>query len=211
MNCKHALIALLTLWLAPAVLAGEPAGPAGGQPCAALTNATILIIRHAEKPASGTELAPAGTQRAGAYAGYFQQLQLDGHSVKPEYLFCTADTKGSHRPRLTLEPLSRALKLPIDNRFANKNAPELGREIRSHWHGQNLLICWHHGEIPALLQALGATPESVLPGGQWPDDVFNWMIELHYDATGRLQAARCIHENLMPADTTVPARQEHQP
>jgi hypothetical protein len=208
MRCHHILIAFLALWLAPASFAAETAGR---QPCDALTNATILIIRHAEKPGTGVELAPAGTLRAQAYAGYFQHLQLDGRPFTPDHLFCTADSNGSHRPRLTLEPLSEALKLPLDHRFANKSMLDLAREIRSRSHGQNLLICWHHGEIPALLQALGAAPESVLPHGKWPDDVFGWMIELRYDSTGRLQEARCLHENLMPDDKTQPAGNEHQP
>jgi hypothetical protein len=195
---------LLWGWLAPVALAG-------GEPCEALTNATIVIIRHAEKPESGPELAPAGTRRAAAYAGYFQHLELEGHPFRPDHLFCTADTTGSHRPRLTLEPLSRALKLPLDNRFASKNVADLAREIRSRVHGQNLLICWHHGEIPALLESLGVKPDLVLPNAKWPDQVFGWMIELRYDAAGRLQEARCLPENLMPEDQDTPATHEHQP
>ena len=201
-------------WLVPCALLGLSLAPvawAGGEPCAALTNATIVIIRHAEKPERGPELAPAGTRRAGAYADFFQRLELDGHPFRPDHLFCTADSNGSHRPRLTLEPLSRALKLPIDHRFANQNVAELGRELRARAHGQNLLICWHHGKIPALLASLGAQPELVLPHAKWPDDVFGWMIELHYDATGRLLAARCLPENLMPEDQAVPANHEPQP
>ena len=198
------------LWLVPSVIAGT-ADKLGDQPCAALKNATILVIRHAEKPVVGMELTPAGTARAQAYVGYFAGFHGEGQPLKLDHLYCTADSKGSHRPRLTLEPLCQALKLPIDHRFANKSVPDLVREIRSQSHGQNLLICWHHGEIPALLQALGAAPESVLPHGKWPDDVFGWMIELRYDSTGRLQEQRCINENLMPDDKTLPAGHEHQP
>jgi hypothetical protein len=208
---RLALGALLAGWLGVGALAGEPAGLPGAGPCAALTNATIVIIRHAEKPDTGFDLAPAGTRRADAYVHFFQSLTLDGHPFKPDHLFCTADSKGSHRPRLTLEPLSRALQLPLDHRFANKDTAEFGRELRSQPHGQNLLICWHHGEIPTLLTALGADPARVLPQAQWPEAVFGWMIELHYDATGRLQTAQCLPQNLMPDDAPPPPHHEPQP
>jgi len=124
MRSKFVWVLGLGCWLAVAVTAAEPAaGPAGSvgsQPCAALTNATILIIRHAEKPADGPELSPPGTSRAAAYIAYFQHLQLDGRAVTPDHLFCTADSTGSQRPRLTLEPLSRALHLTIDSRFKTR-------------------------------------------------------------------------------------------
>ena len=199
---SHKLLwsALLVLWLMPAVFAGEAALPLGKQPCETLTNATILIIRHAEKPDHGPELAPAGSQRAQAYADYFQHFQVDGHPLKLNHLFCTADSAGSRRPRRTLEALSQALKLPLDGRFPNKNALALAQEIRTHFHGQNLLICWHHGEIPVLLAGLGADPQAVLPEGVWPDEVFDWLIELRFDAAGRLLAAQRLPEHLMPGD-----------
>jgi hypothetical protein len=206
MRVKLIWIVWLAGWLVSASFAAEPAVNLGEQPCAALTNATILIIRHAEKPRTGTDLAPDGNLRAAAYVGYFKNLQLDGRPVTPDHLFCTADSNGSHRPRLTLEPLGQALKLPLDNRYQNKDTAALGQELRARPHGRNLLICWHHGEIPVLLRSLGAAPEAVLPHGQWPDTVFGWMLELHYDAAGRLQTTRCIHENLMPDDQAAPAK-----
>jgi len=42
----------------------------------------------------------------------------------------------------------------------------------------------------------------VLPQSTWPDTVFGWMIELRYDAAGRLSMIKCIHEHLMPDDKT---------
>ena len=53
-----------------------------------------------------------------------------------------------------------------------------------------------------LLTALCAKPAKLLPDGKWHDEVFNWTIELHVDAQGRLRlsADKCIKENLMPGD-----------
>jgi hypothetical protein len=203
MRFKHVLSLSLNLLLAPVVFAG---GSAGGPPCDALKNTTILIIRHAEKPETGMLLTATGYERARDYVGYFNQFQIDGQPLHLDHLFCTADSKGSQRPRLTITPLSQALKLKPDNRYASKDAPKLAQDIRAQSYGQELLICWHHGEIPHLLQGLGADPGQVLPDGKWPDNVFGWLIELRYDATGRLQETRLIHENLMPDDHVPPAK-----
>src|SRR6266699_3494061 len=42
-----------------------------------LRNATVLIIRHAEKPETGKHLSPAGVSRAQAYVSYFKSLRID--------------------------------------------------------------------------------------------------------------------------------------
>lgn len=187
-------------WLLLALVPGLVAQPAAGERTAALSNATILIIRHAEKPASGLELAPAGVARAQAYPAYFKNLSLAGVPVKVDAVFATADSKGSHRPRLTIEPTAKALGLPVDSRFADKNFAALADELKAKPHGRTLLVCWHHGEIPSLAQALGADPAKLLPGGKWPNEVFGWMIVLRYDAAGHLTEEKCLNEHLMPDD-----------
>ena len=175
------LIFALGLLPAPGIWAQAEAKPVS------LSNATILIIRHAEKPKDGEGLAPAGEKRAQAYVNYFPGLRVDRQPLKLEHLFATADSKNSMRPRFTLEPLSRALKLPLDLRFEAEDFKGLAEEVRTKDHGKALLICWHHGTIPELLKELGANPAQFLPHGEWPDDVFNWVIELRYDAEGRLR------------------------
>lgn len=167
----------------------------------ALKDAVILVIRHAEKPDSGYGLSPVGEARAQAYAGYFQHFALEGHSLKLSYIFAAADSKGSHRPRLTVEPTGKALGLAIDSQIKARNFRELASEIQSRSHGTGILIVWHHEEIPALLQALGADPSQVIPDSNWPADVFGWLIELRYDANGRLFAIKRTNEKLMPDDT----------
>src|SRR5258708_1358262 len=74
-----------------------------------LKDTAILIIRHAEKPDSGSGLSPAGEKRAQAYVRYFKTFTIDSQPLRLDYLFATADSAASHRPRLTIEPLSQAL------------------------------------------------------------------------------------------------------
>lgn len=174
--------------------AAEPAGTTS-----ALKNAVILVIRHGEKPESGEVLSPAGEARAQAYANYFKNYSIDGQPHPPDHLFAAKDSSSSSRPRLTIEPTAKALGLPIDSRFDDNQFLELAQQLQSTPHGTNILICWHHGNIPQLLQALGADPGKLLPGGKWPDAVFNWVMQLRYDANGQMLDSTRITENFTPA------------
>jgi hypothetical protein len=174
-----------------------------------LQDAVILIVRHAEKPESGQGLSTEGVKRAEAYVDYFKSFQVDSRLLKLDCLFAAADSKSSHRPRLTLTPLSQALKLPLNTRFKEKDFQGLANEIQSTAHGKHMLICWHHGAIPDLLHALGADPVKLIPNGKWPGSIFGWLIELRYDHDGRLMSGECrrINEHLMP-DDSLPAALE---
>ena len=95
----------------------------------------------------------------------------------------------------------KALGLAIDSWFAAKDFQKLADEIKSKPHGKAILIAWHHGDIPQLLGALGSDPNQVIPKAKWPEDVFGWVIQLRYDAGGRLVEAKRINEHLMPDDS----------
>lgn len=188
---------LLALAIPAAIVAELP--PNGKS--STLKNAVILVIRHAEKPDDGCGLSADGEARARAYVNYFKNFTLDGQPLKLDYLFAAADSKESHRPRLTIEPTSKALGLAIDRRFKSKQFQELADEIQTRPHGKVILIAWHHGEIPALLRALGTDPNQVIPDAKWPEDVFGWLIQLRYDSNGRLLETKRINEKLMPDDS----------
>lgn len=195
MKFKLFFCGLLALAISTAIPSEPPA-----QNSTALTNAVILVIRHAEKPDEGYGLSAAGEARANAYVNYFKNFKIDGQPLKLDCLFAADDSKESHRPRLTIEPSGKALGLAIDTRFKDKDFQGLADEIRSKPHGKAILIAWHHGQIPALLRALGADPKQVIPNGKWPDDVFGWLIQLRYDSAGNLIETKRINEHLLPND-----------
>ncbi len=161
-------------------------------------DAVILVIRHAEKPDQGTGLSPAGRQRAVAYVSYFRKFTVDSKPIAFDALYATADSKASNRPRRTLEPLAVSLRLSIRDQFSNKDFDKLAAHIASKHHEKQILICWHHGEIPALLGALGADPAKILPNGKWPSEEFGWVVQLRYDHEGKLlpDGATLIPENI---------------
>jgi len=193
---------LLMLAISTTVLAApsniEKSGPADSP---ILKNAVILIIRHGEKPPSGYVLSPEGQERARLYVNYFKNFKVDSKPLQLDYLFAGADAPNSHRPRLTITPLSKALGISIDTRFQNLQFTELVHEIQTKPHGKNILICWRHGEIPNLLTAFGVDPEKYIPNAKWPEDVFGWLFQLRYDESGRLFDVQRIDENLLPDDS----------
>jgi hypothetical protein len=191
---SRALLPAFCLCFALAFAANAQDGP---------KNAVILIIRHGEKPAKGTGLSPAGKQRAKAYKHYFKKFTVDSKLLRPNAVFAAKDTSGSHRPRLTVEPFAKAEKLQVDTRFASNQTAQLAAALRATEQGKRILICWHHSDIPGLLQALGANPRTLLPSGKWPDSVYDWVILLNYNQDGRLIPgdAKRIDEHLMPDDS----------
>jgi len=167
-----------------------------------LANNTVLIIRHSEKPDTGTGLNAAGEIRARLYTKYFQPFQEEGLSIQVDSLYAGADSKNSYRPRLTLEPLSKSSGMPLHSNLGTKDSELLVQALRTEAHGQHPLIAWRHGEIPTLLRAFGASPEELLPNGQWPDDVFDWVIVLTIGPDGKLTSEKRIRESLkLPVST----------
>lgn len=197
--CLAVLLLVPACTASPAANTSGASATAGGHP---LSGATVLIIRHAEKPPIGSGLSAEGQARAEAYVKYFQKLRQGAERLTPEYIVAADDSEHSQRSRLTVEPLAKSLGLTPDLRFQAKRPQDLVQSIRSSPHGKVILVCWHHREIPELLQRLGADPEAVLPEGEWPAQQFGWMLRLSFDENGRLIASRTkrIKEHLMPDD-----------
>lgn len=172
------------------------------QEASPLSDSTILIIRHAEKPEFGSGLSTEGRARAQAYVRYFQDLRLDSKRLRVDYLVAADDSEHSQRSRLTLDPLAQAIGLKPDLRFQARHPQELVSELRSRPHGKTILICWHHREIPDLLRAFGVDPDRLLPHGQWPAQQFGWVLKLRYDHEGHLihRQTKRLKEHLMPDD-----------
>lgn len=82
----------------------------------------------------------------------------------PDFLFATANSVASKRPRQTVTPISAALGLPINHDYGDgkKDIDALAEHLRTaRYAGTTVLICWHHGTIQELavaLNATGATP-----------------------------------------------------
>lgn len=162
-------------------------------PTAQAQPAQILLIRHAEKPdGPSIDLSPQGQERAKALPALFAK----GTFPKPDFLFATRKSKHSNRPIETVTPLAAALQLKIDARFADDQYDQLAAELLTNprYAGKTVLICWHHGKLPELAQALKAAD---VPD-HWKDDVFDkiWVIT-YENGQGKLKKR---NQALLPGD-----------
>ena len=183
--------------LLPILLVGsfglEAGIAASGQP-----PATILLIRHGEKPETGIHLSPAGVERAKAIPQLFGGAGAAApHNLpKPNFLFATRAGKNSDREVDTLLPLGEALQMPISHEIADKDFAALATELLSgKYAGKVVLVCWHHGSLPAFAKALGAVP----PYDPWPDTQFDRVWRIDY--TGGKATLVDLPQGLMPGDS----------
>ena len=148
-----------------------------------MTNARILLMRHAEKSADPMDphLSSDGYARAAKLAEYIP----DTLGV-PQFLFATSISKHSVRPIETIDPLSAKIGVPIDSTYADQDYGALASQLLSDQRFADasslIVICWHHGNIPSMMHALRAKP------GDYPDpwdaDVFNQILVLTYSGDG---------------------------
>ena len=156
--------------------------------------AQVLLFRHAEKPdvASDVGLSPRGQIRAAALAVY-----LPAVFGRPSHLIAAHQSKDSDRPEQTVKPLSAALGMPIDTRFAHDQFKDLSQELLTdpRYQGARIALCWHHGDIPGFAKALNV-PDAP---DHWDDDVFDRIWQIDYG----LDHARLtkVHQKLLYGDT----------
>jgi hypothetical protein len=162
----------------------------------------ILVMRHAEKPADPNkiELSLDGFARAEKLAHYIPEqlascIDPPLPEALPDVIFAAADSAHSVRPRQTVEALGRrALKKRpgaiFDASIEDNRYEQLVKELSGdRCADRTVVVCWHHGHIPALMNALGAK-EGDYPD-PWDEHVFNLILQVEY-ADGACQVTRVV-------------------
>jgi hypothetical protein len=200
-------------WIAMgAVLAvGMPAGTVLAKSAAAPTAQSedfskapkvIYLMRHAEKPMTGDKdpnLAPQGVKRAQALPALF--VALPGRTtmpplLKPDAIFATAPSKHSNRPIETIMPLAQMLHKHVITDYEDIEAGPLAKQVLGgKYAGEVVVICWHHGEIPHVAEALGVKGAPK----KWNPDVFDQIWKIEY-VNGQAQMT-VVPEHLLPGDS----------
>ncbi len=181
-----------------AVLLG-PAGCAAGEEKA--FPATVLLVRHAEKPPDADEsihLSAEGKKRADALPGLFEASKARPDPLpKPDFVFATESSKHSHRPAETAEPLAKALDLKVRTPVKNEDFAKLAKHVLTDpkYAGKTVLICWHHGTMPQLARALGATDAP----GDWKGSAFDRVWRIDFGDGGKVNF-RDLPQKLLPGD-----------
>ena len=164
---------------------GDPSDDRGG--------GRDLSIRGAARAVALTSLfAPAQYQTdqlscalatpGPCFAGSYVPVTIPGTRPRfatPDFIVATSQSRHSNRPVETIAPLKSALRLSEDH-FDDTRPDDEYSAVASDiltapkYADKVVLICWHHGKIPALAAKLGIDPQP----SRWLDDVFDlvWQI-----------------------------------
>lgn len=138
----------------------------------------IILMRHADKSVDSDDddLSEAGWARAKQLVTYIPDT-----FGKPDIIVAAAQSKHSDRSAETVKPLAESLGLKVQDYFENKEFPDLVDEIFNDpdYKNKTVVICWHHGKLPAMAALLGA-PRGSYPS-PWPDSAYNLILDLQYD------------------------------
>jgi hypothetical protein len=118
-----------------------------------------------------------------SFTGTYGTQNLAGPSPRfdtPNFIFATADSKHSNRPRETATPTAMALGVPFDcTKYSDstKDIAKLAADVTTDkkYEGRVVLICWHHGAMQDLATQLGVQNAPPWNGGKVFDRV--WVID----------------------------------
>jgi hypothetical protein len=142
-----------------------------------VTPASILVMRHAEKPRSPIDphLSEAGRRRAERLAAWLPET-----FGRPDILFAAADKLLSRRPRETLEPLASAIGAPLRHDVSDKRSEAFAAELLAdpEYAGRRVVVAWRHKALPGLARALGARAGEC--PDPWPGELYDLILRFDY-------------------------------
>ena len=163
-----------------------------------------MVIRHGEKPAKGHSLTARGWSRAQALPALFTSPDAgvrDGLSV-PKVIYAASPTGGGtgQRTRETVSSLSSRLNVPVNTAYGKGQEASLVRQATAQAATGPVLICWQHGEIPAIASALNVVGPR--PPSYWPGSRFDMVWKFTETPLGWTFAE--VPEMLLPGDRPLP-------
>ncbi len=149
-------------------------------------------------PRQRRELACDLAAGAGAVTGSYSTVEISGSAPRfqmPAFIFATKASHHSNRPLETISPLLAAFKVPLDADHSDDDYAKVARDILSKpkYREAIVLVCWHHGKIPDLARALGATNPP-----PWRGTVFDRVWQLDY--SGSASALSNLPQQLLYGD-----------
>jgi hypothetical protein len=159
-----------------------------------------MVIRHGEKPAKGHSLTARGWSRAHALPSLFAPLDggtRDGLPA-PKVIYAASATNAGtgQRTRETVSSLSSRLNVPVNTAYGKGQEASLVRQATAQAQNGPVLICWQHGEIPAIASALKVVGPP--PPRYWPGNRFDMVWKFTETPQGWTFAE--VPEMLLPGD-----------
>ncbi len=160
----------------------------------------LLLIRHAEKLPEGESehLSPEGFKRAEHLHELFEKNDKRPEPFpRPDFILAAKNSKNSHRPLETVEPLAKAFKLTVNSEHPSDDVDGFVKYLFStpKYSGKIVLVAWRHGSIPDLAKALGVKDAPK----EWDEKQFARVWDFTFDEKGKIT----FHDrpqHLMPGD-----------
>ena len=114
---------------------------------------TVYLIRHGEKPVSGSGLAPQGVQRAQCLVNVFSARS---HYKIGHIMAQTPMASGKQqRPYDTVRPLAKSMNMTVDTSCQRDDGACVANVVGNYTGPGNILICWEHKMLTNVTAALG--------------------------------------------------------
>lgn len=151
----------------------------------------VILIRHGEKPKSGSNLTCEGLNRSLQLPGV-----LDKKFGKPDYLYVPSlalgDSTKHARMFETAIPLAVKYQLELTSRFEEKDFSGIAANVKEK--KGTVLMIWEHKAIKDIAAALGVSNPP-----KWDDDDYDsiWIITFSDNKTPTLTFDK---ENIKPSN-----------
>ena len=138
----------------------------------------VILLRHAEKPATGDTLSPLGFKRATALVTYFSQNNLPFQLQTAVAVYAQSSDKdhGSTRCVQTIGPLANFLEVPLYTKYSRDEYKKMVEEIDKTYSTGLVLICWSHDNLNKIAAQFGIkkTPK-------WTGSAYDPVWVIHFD------------------------------
>lgn len=154
----------------------------------------VALLRHGEKEGRESRARLSSTGRMRAFALPHLLLELsrrEGWPVAPDCLIAAHDRTDSVRPSETLQHLAHRLSLRVHHCRTPQSVKAVLFESPHAPTWRHAVVVWRHDALLDVARALGASA-AALPS-DWPDDLYDRLILLDYDAQHSCVDVRCVY------------------
>lgn len=168
---------------------------------------TIVVVRHAEKPARGLgQLTCQGLNRALALPSYFKKnFPHADYIFAPNPAFRVQESRHDSqkysyvRPLITIEPTAIALGLPVNTQIGYRQTGQLVSELlQSKYHHATIYVAWEHLNIEKIAQLILSKFDNKAAIPLWANDNYQmvYVFTIHWSKNPAVVTFKVLSENL---------------